>query len=283
MRSQIPLLIIFFAAAVVFVEAQEDPHHCTYKAWLGCAPEVETLLRESEVKEFGPVGHGVTDPWKITLLNGGKMFYAAYKPIQQGRQRGYWESYQAEVAAYELDKMLGLHMVPPTVVRRINKVDADSSRGSLQHWVEDCSFYADVQDETPRTPSWYHELSRMKTFDVLINNEDRNAKNFFVCPEFHIILIDHSRAFTSSTKMLKMPKKLPASFDRRLVEKLENLTQENLEAHLKSVPFEDRQINLLRDGQIKAILKRRDGLLAHLQKLIEERGEGSVLFGQIQK
>jgi len=115
-------------------------------------------------------------------------------------------------------------------------------------------------------------------FDVLINNEDRNAQNFFVCPQFHIILIDHSRAFITSTKMLKMPEKLPAFFDRKLVEKLKGLTREDLEIRLKSVAFEDDRIRLLRDGQIKAVLKRRDLLLAHLQKLIEERGEGNVLF-----
>ncbi len=283
MKRQFPLLTILFAATVVFVEAQEDPNLCPYKTWLGRTLEVEDLLRNAEVKDFAPIGHGVTNPWRISLSNGGKEFYAAYKPIKQGRYSGYWESYQAEVAAYELDKMLGLNMVPPTVVKRISKVPADNNKGSLQHWVEDCPFYRDVQDKTPRTASWSYELSRMKMFDVLVNNEDRNAQNFFVCPDFHIILIDHSRAFTSSTKMLKMPKKLPVSFDRRLVEQLKNLTRENLDAHLKSVPFEDGNINLLRDGQIKAILKRRDALLAHLQKLIEEKGEGSVLFGQIQK
>ena len=49
----------------------------------------------------------------------------------------------------------------------------------------------------------------MKMLDVLINNDDRNAQNFLVDPDFHIILIDHSRAFISGKKMIKNPKKLP--------------------------------------------------------------------------
>jgi hypothetical protein len=78
--------------------------------------------------------------------------------------------------------------------------------------------------------------------------------------------------------MLEMPGKLPSFFDRKLVEKLKALTRESLEARLKSVVFEDGSIRLLMDRQINAVLKRRDLLLAHLQKLIEERGEGMVLF-----
>lgn len=278
MRHRILPLTFLFAATAGLAEAQEKPDLCRFKAWLDRSPEVESLLRKAEIRDFGPIGHGVTSPWRITLWNGGKPFYAAYKPIKEGRHSAYWESYQAEVAAYELDKMLGLNKVPPTVVRRIGKVPVDDDKGSLQLWVEGCQFYRDVQDNTPRKASWSYELSRMKMFDVLINNEDRNAQNFFVCPDFHLILIDHSRAFITSTKMRKMSAKQPIFFDRKLVEKLKELTQETLDARLKSAAFEDGSIRLLRDSQIKAILKRRDVLLAHLAKLIEEKGEAAVLF-----
>jgi hypothetical protein len=278
MRRQIHLLTITFAATVILAEAQENPDLCLYKAWRGRFQEVENLLRTTEIRDFEPIGHGVTSPWRITLWDGGKQFYAAYKPIKEDRYSGYWESHQAEVAAYELDKMLGLNKVPPTVVRRINDIPAENDKGSLQLWVEDCQFYRDVQDKTPRRPSWSYEISRMKMFDVLINNEDRNERNFFVCPDFHIILIDHSRAFITTDDMLKEPKKFPVFYDRKLVEKLKGLTRENLDAGLKSVPFEEGSIRLLKDSQIEAILKRRDALLAHLRKLIEERGEFAVLF-----
>ena len=278
MRRQIALLTFIFAATVAFVEARDDGSSCAYKSWLGRHEEVENLLRTAEIEGFKPIGQGVTNPWRITLRNGDEKFRAAYKPIKSGRYHGYWESYTAEVAAYELDKMLGLNMVPPTVVRRIKRVRVDIDKGSLQLWAEDSNLYRDVQDKTPRTPSWNHELSRMKMFDVLINNEDRNAQNFMVDPHFHIILIDHSRAFTTGTMILKKPKRLPVQFDRKLAEKLKGLNRERLDAQLGSVEFEDGSMKLLSGGQIKAVLKRRDALLAHLQKLIEERGEAMVLF-----
>ena len=284
MRRQIPLLTFVFAATVALVEARDDGSSCAYKSWLGRHEEVEDLLRTAEIKAFEPIGQGKTNPWRITLRNGDEKFRAANKPIKAGRYRAYWESFTAEVAAYELDKILGLNMVPPTVVRRIKRVlrskwaGVEIDKGSLQLWAEDSNLYRDVQDKTPRTPSWNHELSRMKMFDVLINNEDRNARNFMVDPHFHIILIDHSRAFTTGTMILKKPKKLPVQFDRKLVEKLKGLNWERLDAQLGSVEFEDGSMKLLSGGQIKAVLKRRDALLAHLQKLIEERGEAMVLF-----
>jgi hypothetical protein len=231
---------------------------------LGRHDEVVELLETAEVVAVEDVGMGVMKPRKVTLKKGSNTFHAAYKPIKRGRHKGFWESYEAEVAAYEIDRLLGLDMVPPTVVRRVQ-----SDKGSLQLWAEECHLYRDVQGETPQTQEWSHQLSRMKMLDVLINNTDRNAQNFLVDPHFHIILIDHSRAFGTGNKMLKDPKKLPVQFDRMLVEKLKALNREELEARLDK---------LLMGGQIKNVLKRRDVLLAHLEKLIKERGEARVLF-----
>ena len=36
-----------------------------------------------------------------------------------GPPNGYWESYKSEIAAYELDKLLGMDMVPPSVEKRV--------------------------------------------------------------------------------------------------------------------------------------------------------------------
>ena len=122
---------------------------------------------------------------------------------------------------------------------------------------------------TPQTQSWSHQLSRMKMLDILINNDDRNAQNFLVDQDWHIVLIDHSRAFASSKKLLKNEKKLPNQYDRELVEKLKTLDRETLDANFKGI---------LKGGQIKDLLKRRDFLLSHVEKLIAEKGEARVFF-----
>lgn len=244
--------------------AVEQPS-CTGEHWAERASEYEELLLNSQIIAIEDVGSGVTKPKKVVLkVADGGILKAVFKPISRGRQRGYWESYEAEVVAYELDKLMGLQMVPPTVERRIGKV-----MGSLQLWVDDCNLYKDVEGRIPATPHWSNELSRMKIFDNLICNRDRNAGNFLVGNDGTIVLIDHSRAFLTDKKLEKDEVKLPAQFPRGLVEKLKELDKEDLR---------ERFDGLLMKGQIDAIVERRDLLLEYLGELIASRGEAEVLF-----
>jgi len=232
--------------------------------WIDQHEVYDEWLQTAEILEMEDVGEGVTKPIRVTLKQGDTVFKAIYKPLKRGRHKGYWESYQAEVAAYELDKMLGLDMVPPTVVRRIK-----GDLGSLQLWVEGCDTYKRLQPKVPQTPQFSQQISRMKMFDNLVFNDDRNAGNFMLDESWNVILIDHSRAFINKKNLLKGKNKLPAQYDRKLFERLQALTREGLEATLGE---------LLQGGQIKDILARRDKLLEHQQKLVDERGEVRVMF-----
>ena len=234
------------------------------RMWIDQHEVYDEWLRTAEIQEMEDVGEGVTKPTRVTLKQGDTVFKAIYKPLKRGRQGGYWESYQAEVAAYELDKMLGLDMVPPTVVRRIK-----GNLGSLQLWVEGSDTYKRLQPKVPQTPQFSQQISRMKMFDNLVFNDDRNAGNFMLDESWNVILIDHSRAFINKKNLLKGKNKLPAQYDRKLFERLQALTREGLEATLGE---------LLQGGQIKDILARRDKLLEHQQKLVDERGEVRVMF-----
>jgi hypothetical protein len=232
--------------------------------WLDEQTTFEEWLQTAEIQEMEDVGEGVTKPTRVTLKQGDIVFRAIYKPLKRGRHKGYWESYQAEVAAYELDKMLGLDMVPPTVVRRIK-----GNLGSLQLWVEGCDTYKRLEPKVPRTPRFSRQISRMKMFDNLIFNDDRNAGNFMLDAAWNVILIDHSRALIERKNLLKGKNKLPVQYDRKLLERLQALTREELEATLDDI---------LQGGQIKALLTRRDKLLEHQQELVDELGEARVMF-----
>jgi hypothetical protein len=200
----------------------------------------------------------------VVFKSGDGTFKAVFKPIKRGRQGGAWESWEAEVVAYKLDQMLGLDMVPPTVARNIK-----GKKGSVQLWVNDCKLYQDVSASVPGTMEWSHQLTRMKMFDNLILNTDRNARNFMVDPEYHIVLIDHSRAFQTKKDLPKNPTKLPYQFDRELIEKMKALDQDVLKTEFKG---------LMMGGQIKAILARRDKLVEYMEKQIAEKGEENVIF-----
>jgi hypothetical protein len=109
----------------------------------------------------------------------------------------------------------------------------------------------------------------MKSFDCLICNPDRHPGNMIVDDDWNIILIDHSQCFLSDQHLEKDPKAIPMQFDRRLVEKLKYLGPASLRLHFH---------NYLMDSQVDAILVRRDALLAHIEKLIAEKGEDAVLY-----
>jgi hypothetical protein len=134
--------VLFFLVCAGFVSAQEDPHACSYKVWLGKSAELEAILGAAEVTSNEEIGVGVMDPVKVTLEHEGKTYEASFKPIRRGRHRGFWESYQAEIAAYELDKMLGVDMVPTTIDRQLN-----GQHGAIQLWVDGCKTYGDIEGD----------------------------------------------------------------------------------------------------------------------------------------
>ncbi len=258
------LLLMAFSVARGGVAVAQEAHQCPID-WVGRGGEIEELLLTAEPVSVEDVGMGVTKPSKVVLKKDGVELGAAFKPIQRGRQKGFWESYEAEIAAYELDKILGMNMVPPTVERVINK-----QKGSLQYWVKDCKLYKELQGQAPTRPSeWSHQLSVMKMFDVLIMNKDRNAQNFLVDGDWHMVLIDHSRGFITEDDIGKDEKKLPVQFDRKMVEKLRSLDAASLEASFEK---------LLMGGQVKSLIKRRDALLAYLDELVAKQGEARVFF-----
>jgi hypothetical protein len=185
-----------------------------------------------------------------------------------------WESHQAEVAAYELDKLLGLDMVPPTLLREIR-----GQQGSIQLWVEGVRLYAELLSKEPPKKKWRREQSRMKIFDNLICNRDRNARNYLVTADWSIVLIDHSQAFPTRSPLFRdgslclvtngVPNEFPTQFDRALVERVRQLEADTLDAALGA---------LLTTTQIESILERRDALLQYIGQLVEEKGAKAVWF-----
>lgn len=102
-------------------------------------------------------------------------------------------------------------------------------------------------------------------FDYLIANRDRNVGNILVDANWGLVLVDHTRSFS----VLASPPELPDRFDRRMIKALRRLDPSSLQANLKG---------LLTEAQTEGFWERRDALLAHVETLVEERGEQNVLF-----
>ena len=87
--------------------------------------EAETFLHDARIVGMKPIGVGITKPMKVTLSDGERTHHAVFKSIDEvrhgvvrgrngGFQTAFKDSYKYEIAAYELDKILGLELVPPT-------------------------------------------------------------------------------------------------------------------------------------------------------------------------
>ena len=100
-------------------------------------------------------------------------------------------------------------------------------------------------------------------FDNLICNTDSNLGNWLIDPAWNIILIDHSRAFTTDTKMVHPMDRVI----RALWVRMQALTEESLTAALGE---------WLNGDEIGAILERRDRMEEEIAKLVEAKGESGA-------
>jgi hypothetical protein len=226
------------------------------KIWVRLNEDFEGLLRNATVvstEELGPRGGAR----KVELTQGDVELSAVWRHFSDAKSE---DSYTHEVAAYEVDKMLGLDMVPPTVPRTL-----EGEEGSLQLWVYGCENYGAVQDRAPDTPGWRRQLSRARAFDYLVANRDRNVANTLIDAAWGLVLVDHTRAFSGREPTVDLPDR----FDRRMVGRLRQLDRSALQARLGDI---------LTAAQIEGILKRRDALVGHVEELVVKRGEETVLF-----
>lgn len=274
MRKQRPclgLFVFFIVAQVSIVNGQFTPASILQRG------ELEQFLKTSEIVRSEDIGEGVTNPVRLYLKRGEVEHSGCWKN-PKGIQKGFLEGWQYEIAAYELDKLLGLNLIPPTVERTFK-----GKRGSLQFWVETRFNDLERVEQGIKIPSqvideWSLQKYLMRAFDCLIANEDRTQQNILYSEDWRTILIDHSRAFRSSKKFCerlvygrngllggKRFQQLPRTF----VEKIKSLDIDTVKKAVGSY---------LEDKEIKAIIMRKKLLLDEIDEMIRERGEDEVLY-----
>ena len=227
--------------------------------WNGFETDIEKVLVDGKIGKMENVPIGVTKPQRGTIQDSPIRF--AWKPLPPGYSKGFMESYKAEIAAYKLDRVLDLHMVPPIVERNI-----DGKNGAAVYWIENVRGWSVEKPPQGPEPNWSIQLTRMKMFDLLIANIDRNQGNLIYDSDWHLFLIDHSRAFINK-KDLKNLAPL-GRVDRKLWEKMLALTPESLEADLGK---------WVGDNERKAMLIRRDLMAKAIDELVKKRGD-SVFY-----
>ena len=257
---------LFLSAAIVAAQSQRQ---------IIQGEDLEKLLAQAKIARMQELPVGVTLPKKATLEFEGRTQFGVFKTIDEGPvptkqldtgiELQFQDSWRTEVAAYEFDKLIGLGMVPATVERTI-----DGKRGSLQFFITSKMDEGERIKKNLRAPnsaSWAQQVARVRLWDNLIYNTDRNMGNMKITEDWRILLIDHSRTFRPFDR-LKDVKTLNI-FSRSLLAKLEELSEPVLKEHLGKY---------LSPYQIQGLLKRRDAILARSKELVAEKGAGAVLY-----
>jgi hypothetical protein len=237
--------------------------------------EVLEFMRTAKIVSVRDIGQGITRPRKVLLEKDGVRMNTIVHDVDEERDMakmadgkieiGFRDSYFFQPAGYELARLLGYDNVPPATLRKIYDKPC-----SIQLWLEGTIRETDRLRQKTRPPDvihWNRQVQMMRLFDSLIYNTDRNSGNILIDAKWKLWMVDHTRAFRRHNE----PKD-PGSIvivERRVWERLQNVRDEEIRARL--TPF-------LRRVEIDGLLKRRQRLVALIQKLLAEKGEAEVLF-----
>jgi hypothetical protein len=253
--------------------APERPQQALADGAAATSPPAAPALSDADIEQFLSKGKilkekgtkkGITGSTQATLTNGALTHDAHIQTIDEykrefrsdrGVEFDFRDSWSFNVAAYKLDRLLGLNMVPVSVPGHYR-----SRQAAITWWIDDV-----IMDEGDRlkkkiTPAdrtaWNRQMQMMRLFDELIANTDRNLGNMVYAKDWRLWLIDHTRAFRKTTSLKHSS--YVARCDAEVFSRLKQLDRDTLKRELGKY---------LDDGQIKGILARRDHIVKKLESL----------------
>jgi hypothetical protein len=235
--------------------------------------QIEQFLRSAKIVRTKDAGKGVTGSIRATLSDGTLTHDAQIQTIDDRRtmfdapgavEFNFQDSWKFNVAAYRLDRLIGLGMVPVTV-SRVWK----TSPAAFTWWIDDVAMDEGkrLKDKVqpPDTRRWNEQMQLVRVFDQLIYNVDRNGGNLLIGKTWRVWAIDHTRAFRTDHN-LKAAANITRC-DRQVLAKLKGLTRESLHQAIGEFVSKD---------QIDGLLARRDKIVA----IVEGAGPSAVFDRQ---
>jgi hypothetical protein len=227
---------------------------------------MEEFLRTAKVLSTRPIGKGVTDSLRATLSDGTLTHDAHIQTvdIEKAQYRtaktvelNFRDTWKFNVAAYRIDRMLELDLVPVSVERRWQR-----DRAAFTWWVDDVLMDEGERQKKkinpPNPACWNDQVRLMRLFDQLIENSDRNMGNMLITRTWRMWAIDHTRAFRRSNT----PPALATltHVDRAILERLKALEFDGLRREVG---------RYVTPPELRALLARRDAIVAHFESLGE--------------
>jgi hypothetical protein len=238
--------------------------------------QIKQFLVSAKVVNSHNAKKGTTNTSRLTLSDGTVTHDASFQPIDEHKtemkfsdghvEMNFVDSYKYNIAAYQLAELIGMDDMLPVYVER----KWEGKTGSLSWWLpvkmDEAERYKQ-KVQAPDPDAWNNQMYKIRVFDQLVSDEDPNLTNVLIGEDWKIWRIDFSRAFRQN-KDLKSPKDL-VRCDRQLLEKLKTLDQ--------NVLMEKTKRYLTKD-EVKAVMARRDKIVAQFQTMIAAKGENEVLY-----
>ncbi len=237
----------------------------------------EEFLKTADVKRREKLSVGVTGSERITLSSGEWTHDAHMQTVNESKPRfegaksvelNFRDFCLYNVAAYRLDRLLGLNIVPVSVERKVAGKTA-----ALSWWIDDVQMMEldryKKQLEPPDQADWNDQMYNVRVFNQLVYNTDANLGNLLITRDWKLRAIDFTRAFRWRRE-LAAPENL-VRIDRRVYEGLRSLTNEKVQAELGGV---------LNKNEIAGLVARRDKILEIFDQKIARVGEAGVICDQ---
>lgn len=236
----------------------------------------ETFLLKAKIVRSRGVSTGITGTRRMTLNDGRLTHDASFQTINEakpsfqttrGTELNFKDSYKYNIAAYRLDRLMNLHMIPVSVERKVA-----GHSGSMTWWVDNVQMMELNRYEKNITPpdqdAWNDQMYQARIFNELVYNTDANLGNILITHDWRIWLIDFSRGFRMHKK-LRAPENLQnCVIDPRFFAGMKGLTEEALKKEMK---------DLLTGSEISGLLARRDVIVEHFNGLIASQGAKAAI------
>jgi uncharacterized repeat protein (TIGR03843 family) len=163
--------------------------------------DIDALLRLADIEVEGRMPYSSNATFLVNLrrdlagtVESGQ---AIYKPLRG--ERPLWDFpsglFKREVAACVLSDAMGLHVVPPTIVR-----EGPFGEGSLQ-WFIDARFEEHYFTLFEQREDLHDQFRAIAAFDIVANNTDRKSGHCLIDADDRVWAIDNGLCFSADFKL----------------------------------------------------------------------------------
>jgi len=211
---------------------------------------------------------GRSGAWMVTLAQGeGKTTRAVFKSVRRQRPAMMPDSYTYELAAYELDRLLDLNLIPVMVERKL-----DGRPGSMQVFLEGVETEKSRLRKNLQPPdlqAFQNQLDDITLLENLTCTPRQDLGDLLIQTDaWKVWRVDFAEAFMPSTEMAA--DRLIRRASRKFTAALRGWDEAQVRKKLA------RYLNA---SELEALVRRRQLILEEIDRLIRQKGEAAVLYG----